>query len=205
MRHLTPSLLAAASLTALTVLSALAASPAFAANTLQAGNVGFSCSDVLSLTDEGGFVLGCQGDLKVEGSGDNALLSHGTSITLRASASLTLEDLRIVAPSIVLEAPQIAIGSDVVLGDPAGSGSGLVVLNTAGPLRPPAGVDPNRVTLGGGSLSISPGADLRVSEFRDEGVRWSISPATLPVPEPTSWALMLAGLTGLMSLRARRR
>lgn len=197
MRHLCVTLFAAAS---------LLSGAAMAAGTLQTGHVGFSCSDALSLSDEGGFVLGCLGDLKVQGRDEQALLSHGTSITLRATHSLTLDDLRILAPSIVLEAPQIVVGVGVHLGAPAGSGSGQVVLNARTPHPPPAGVDPNRLPQGGGgSLDIAPGADIRVSDFRDQDVRWTISPAALPVPEPTSWALMLAGMTGLLSLRARRR
>lgn len=196
MRHLTATLFAVAS---------LVSSAAGATSTLQTNEVGFACSDVLSLTDEGGFVLGCSGDLRVQGSGDHALLSHGTSITLRASTSLTIEDLRILAPTIVLEAPQISLGTDVLLDAPSGAGSGQVVLNTRGPLRPPAGVDPNRVTVGGGgTVSITPGADLRVSDFRDQDTRLVFQPAALPVPEPSGWALLLGGLGMMACVRLRR-
>lgn len=197
MRSRTLALLGAAS---------LLSSAAMATSTLTTHNVGFSCSDTLSFNDAGGFSIGCSGDLLVQGAGDDAMLSHGTSITLSATASLTLKDLRIVAPSIVLEAPQITVDSDVALEGPSGSSAGQVTLNTNLPLRPPAGVDPNRVVLRtDGSLDLGSGGGLVVRGWDEQDVHLSLTPVSLPVPEPTSWALMLAGMAGLFGLRTRRR
>jgi len=187
-------------------VASLLSGAAMATSTLTTHNVGFSCTDTLSFNDAGGFVIGCSGDLLVQGAGGDALLSHGTSITLSATASLTLKDLRIVAPSIVLEAPQITVDSDVALEGPSGSSSGQVTLNTNLPLRPPAGIDPNRVALRtGGSLDLGSGGGLVVRGWDDQDVHLSLTPVSLPVPEPTSWALMLAGMAGLFGLRTRRR
>ena len=186
--------------------ASLLSSAAMATSSLTANNVGFTCSDTLSLNDVGGFVLGCVGDLQVQGSGADALLSDSTSITLRATSSLTLKDLRVVAPNIVLEAPQISVGTDVLLDGPSGSSSGQVVLNTNAPLQLPAGVDPNRVAIRtGGSVELHSGGDLVVSNFGEQEIHLSVTPVAMPVPEPSTWALLLAGVTGLLGLRARRR
>lgn len=191
---------------ALLGVASLLSSAAMATSTLTTDNIGFTCSDTLSLDDVGGFVVGCVGDLQVQGSGADALLSHGTSITLRATSSLTLKDLRVVAPSIVLEAPQITVSIGVFLDNPVGSSNGQVVLNAHTALQLPAGIDPNRVTIGtSGSLDIAPGSNIQVTNHGEQDIHLSLTPASLSVPEPTSWALMLAGVAGLFGLRRTRR
>ncbi len=187
---------------ALFAAASLLSSGAMASGTVNISDVDFTCSQALSVNDTGGFVVGCVGDLQVQGNGANPLLSHGTSITLRATSSLTLKDLRVVAPSILLEAPRIDVMLGTSLDNPRGSAQGEVKLNTHVNWGADNRVDPNRIAFGnGGALSISPGAPIQVAAGNGSGGRLSLSAA--PVPEPSTWALLLGGL-GLMAFLRRR-
>lgn len=187
---------------ALFAAASLLSSGAMASGTVNISDVDFTCSQALSINDTGGFVVGCVGDLQVQGNGANPLLSHGTSITLRATSSLTLKDLRVVAPSILLEAPRIDVMLGTSLDNPRGSAQGEVKLNTHVNWGADNRVDPNRIAFGnGGALSISPGAPIQVAAGNGSGGRLSLSAA--PVPEPSTWALLLGGL-GLMAFLRRR-
>lgn len=189
-------------LIALFAAASLLSSGAMASGTVNISDVDFTCSQALSVNDTGGFVVGCVGDLQVQGNGANPLLSHGTSITLRATSSLTLKDLRVVAPSILLEAPRIDVMLGTSLDNPRGSAQGEVKLNTHVNWGADNRVDPNRIAFGnGGALSISPGAPIQVAAGNGSGGRLSLSAA--PVPEPSTWALLLGGL-GLMAFMRRR-
>lgn len=183
--------------------ASLLSSGAMATGGVNINNVDFTCSQALSISDTGGFVVGCVGDLQVQGNGADSLLSHGTSITLRASSSLTLKDLRVVAPNILIEAPRIDVMLGTALDSPPGSTHGEVKLNTHVNWGADNRVDPNRIAVGnGGALSISPGAQIQVAADNGSGGRLSLSAA--PVPEPSTWALLLAGL-GLMACARHRR
>lgn len=187
---------------ALFAAASLLSSGAMASGTVNISDVDFTCSQALSVNNTGGFVVGCVGDLQVQGNGANPLLSHGTSITLRATSSLTLKDLRVVAPSILLEAPRIDVMLGTSLDIPRGSAQGEVKLNTHVNWGADNRVDPNRIAFGnGGALSISPGAPIQVATGNGSGGRLSLSAA--PVPEPSAWALLLGGL-GLMAFLRRR-
>lgn len=218
--------------------------------------IGFSCSDTLSINDLGGLQVGCSGDLRVFGSGPDSVLAHPDAIVLRASASLRLEDLRIVAPQITLDASQLLVGPGARL-DASGAGtgqggqagqSGPLTLRVGGDVRLGSGLDPNRVTVattapGGVVMSVNfsgvnfgssrippisgqvsgaffgpvgtssgvidvtrPGlvgasdADRYVTPFL---LAKSVTGTLSPVPEPSTWALLLAGL-GLMAFTRRR-
>lgn len=188
---------------ALLAASSLLSSGAMATGTINISDVDFTCSQALSINDTGGFVVGCVGDLQVQGNGANPLLSHGTSITLRATSSLTLKDLRVVAPSILIEAPRIDVMLGTSLDNPPGSTHGEVKLNTHVRWDADIRVDPNQIAFGnGGALSISPGAQIQVAGGGGvSDVR--LSPSAAPVPEPSTWALLLGGL-GLMAFMRRR-
>lgn len=229
--------------------------------------IGFSCSDTLSINDLGGLQVGCSGDLRVFGNGPEAVLSHPEAIVLRASASLRLDDLRIIAPQITLDAPQLLVGPGAHLdasGARTGQGaqrgqSGPLTLLVGGDVRLGSGLDPNRVTVattvpGGVVMSVgfqasasisgsSFGSDTRLSAWpspisgqvsgaffgpvgTSSGVIDVTSPGPVgssgggrytvpfllsksvtgtlsPVPEPSTWALLLAGL-GLTAFTRRR-
>lgn len=187
---------------ALLAATSLLSSAAMASGTVHFSDVDLTCSQDLSINDTGGFVVGCVGDLQVQGNGANPLLSHGTSITLRATSSLTLKDLRVVAPSILLEAPRIDVAVGTVLDTPLGAPNGEIKLNTNVRWDPDARIDPNRIAFGnGGALSVSPGAQIQVAGESGSDIRLALSAA--PVPEPSTWALLLAGL-GLTAFTRRR-
>lgn len=235
-----------------------------AAGAQASGNpeIGFSCSDTLSINDLGGLQVGCSGDLRVFGSGPDSVLAHPDAIVLRASASLRLDDLRIFAPQITLDASQLLVGPGARLdasGAGAGQGgqSGPLTLRVGGDVRLGAGLDPNRVTV----VTTAPGSAVLSANFSgaifgssfNSPINLSPRPAYIsgqvsgaffgsagtssgvidvtgpslvgasgggryvapfllskpvtgalsPVPEPSTWALLLAGL-GLMAFMRRR-
>lgn len=215
--------------------------------------IGFSCSDTLSINDMGGLQVGCSGDLRVFGSGPDAVLAHPDAIVLRASASLRLDDLRIIAPQITLDAPQLQVGQGASL-DASGHGtaqgglSGPLTLRVGGDVRLSARLDPNRVTVattapGGVVMSVNfsgvnfgsshipsisgqvsgaffgtAGTSSGVIDLTRPGIvaaseagpyaapflpSKSVAGTLSPVPEPSTWALLLGGL-GLMAFVRRR-
>lgn len=183
--------------------ASLLSSGAMATGTVNISDVDFTCSQVLFINDTGRFVVDCVGDLQVQGNGANPLLSHDTSITLRATSSLILKDLRVVAPSILIEAPRIDVMLGTSLDNPPGSPNGEIQLNASVNWGADNRVDPNRIAFGnGGALSISPGAQIQVAAGNGSGGRLPLSAA--PVPEPSTWVLLLAGL-GLMAFARSRR
>ncbi len=129
--------------------------------------IGFSCSDTLSINDLGGLQVGCSGDLRVFGSGPDSVLAHPDAIVLRASASLRLDDLRIISPQITLDATQLQVGPGASL-DASGHGmgqgaqSGPLTLRVGGDVRLGAGLDPNRVTV----VTTSPGGVVMTVGFQ---------------------------------------
>lgn len=222
-------------------------------------DIGFSCSDTLSINDMGGLQVACSGDLRVFGSGPDSVLAHPDAIVLRASASLRLDDLRIVSPQITLDAPQLEVSPGARL-DASGQGtgqSGPLTLRVGGDVRLGAGLDPNRVTVattapGGFVMSANFSGAIFGSSFNppihlsprpsftsgqvsgaffgpvgtSSGVIDVTSPGLVgtsgggryavpfllpksangtlsPVPEPSTWVLLLAGL-GLMACARRR-
>lgn len=220
--------------------------------TIDATDVSLHCSDALSINDVDGLVVRCSGDLRVSGAGPDSVLRGARSVTLQAASDLRLDDLHIVSPRIVLDAPRVSLGNQARLDashHPTGSDRGSIVLRTGGDLRLGAGLDPNRVNVTvepGGSVVMAvnfsgvvfgsmfqPGGNLSVASGfvggSVSGVRFNagtnvtgaalsapsryIAPFLLaqastaslsPVPEPTTWALLLGGISALGFLRRRR-
>lgn len=153
--------------------------------------IGFSCSDTLSINDMGGLQVGCSGDLRVFGSGPDSVLAHPGAIVLRASASLRLDDLRIVAPQITLDASQLLVGPGARLdatghGTGQGGQSGPLTLRVGGDVRLGSGLDPNRVTVATtapGSVVMSVGFQASASI---SGSRFSSNASQSAWPSPIS-------------------
>ena len=154
--------------------------------------------------------MDCAGDLSLTGLAPNARLEAADAITLRADGRLSLSDLTLVAPHIVLDGLEVVLNGGLV--SPGGTID--VFANRAPSQRPPMGSGP---TAPGGSIVITPGAMIHVAGHEGrpsvsaggrlqmlsgsltltteptEGFL-SLSPSLSPVPEPGAWALALSGL-----------
>lgn len=138
---------------ALPMAAMLCTSAAMAHASVSATDVGFSCSQTHSIDDTDGLLVGCTGDMRVFGSGADSVLSSPGSLTLRATASLRLDDVRLVSPRIVLDALQVFVSSDVRLDasgtarPSTGTTGGQGVLSAGGDVRLGGGLDPNRLQV----------------------------------------------------------
>jgi hypothetical protein len=183
-RHRTVLAMAAA-LTAFTALSTVA-TPAQAA--FQLSNVGLQCSDSLVVQEGDAYVLSCVGDLNVQGLGGTGSFQADTSITLNATGNLSLLDVVLRAPNIVLTG-----GSSVTVDIGVTLDGGDVQLTATGVTTPREG----------GGIVISNGGSLGSNDPKFGDV-------TLPtvgsaVPEASGWATMALGLIGLAGLVRRSR
>ncbi len=211
-RHRTVLAMAAA-LTAFTGLSTVT-TPARAA--FQLSNVGLQCSDSLVVQEGDAYVLSCTGDLTVQGLSGQGSFIADTSITLNATGNLSLLDVVLRAPNIVLNGATVSLNSgttltpmpsgvtDPRLTDPgAASGSGGVVLvngsdpGTVGGAQGPSGgrTEGGTIVSGGGGLGSND------PQFGG-GVLTTVGSA---VPEASGWATMALGLIGLAGLVRRSR
>lgn len=165
--------------------AALLLSGAAAAQASVGPEISFSCSDTLSINDVGGLQVGCSGDLLVFGNGPDSVLAHPNAIVLRASASLRLEDLRIISPQITLDAPQLQVSQGVSLeaSGPSDGQSSAKPLRVDGDVRLEAGQDPNRVartmpTPGGVVMSVNFSGVIFGSSF-NSSINLSSGPSSI--------------------------
>ena len=195
----------AAALTAFTALSTVA-TPARAA--FQLSNVGLQCSDSLVVQEGDAYVLSCTGDLSVQGLGGQGSFIADTSITLNATGSLSLLDVLLQAPNIVLHG-----GADLKL---LGSQTGLVgtgvSLSAGGVIELGGFIDTRGDGTAGGTLSTLGGTSPREGGgivVSGGSVLGSNDPkfgdVNLPtlgsaVPEASSFAMMASGLVALVGL-----
>ena len=174
-----------------------------------------SCSGTLTETWGDSITLSCTGDLALSGLTPQARLEAVDSITLSADGSLTIDNLTLRALNISLWG-----GSSVTLHQ-------SIHLDVSGATRvtqrPPTSP---RADLQWGELDIQRGAVISVSQPQTADVQrftggaltlgsagivslnnttgfvLAVAPA-LTVPEPTTWALMLAGALVVAGCRRR--
>jgi len=183
-RHRTVLAMAAA-LASFTALSTVA-TPAQAA--FQLSNVGLQCSDSLVVQEGDAYVLSCVGDLTVQGLSGQGSFIADTSITLNATGNLSLLDVMLRAPNIVLTG-----GSSVTVDISVTLNGGDVQLTATGEATPREG----------GGIVISNGGSLGSNDPKfGGGILTTVGSA---VPEASGWATMALGLIGLAGLVRRSR
>ncbi|TDP82883.1 hypothetical protein EV672_10570 [Aquabacterium commune] len=170
----------AAALASFTALSTVA-TPAQAA--FQLSNVGLQCSESLVVQEGDAYVLSCVGDLNVQGLGGTGSFQADTSITLTATGNLSLLDVVLRAPNIVLTG-----GSSVTVDIGVTLDGGDVQLTATGVTTPREG----------GGIVISNGGSLGSNDPRlGGGVLTTVGSV---VPEASSFAMMASGLIALLGL-----
>lgn len=204
----------ALALAALAFTLGTGSTPAQAA--FQLNHIGLQCSDSLVVQEGDAYTLSCSGDLSLQGLDGQGSFQADTSITLNATGHLSLLDVLLQAPRIVLNAGTVSVNP--------GSALTLVPVGTSDPRLTPPGTDPgaggvllvNGVdigTSGGGQVlpgGRTEGGDIVVgggSLGSNDPKFGDVNLPTLgsPVPEAGSFAMMAAGLIGLVALRVRGR
>ncbi|WP_290904565.1 hypothetical protein [Aquabacterium sp.] len=168
-----------AALASFTALSTVA-TPAQAA--FQLSNVGLQCSDSLVVQEGDAYVLSCVGDLTVQGLSGQGSFIADTSINLNATGNLSLLDVMLRAPNIVLTG-----GTSVTFDSGTTFYGGDVQLTATG------GPTPRE----GGGIVISNGGSLGSNDPKFGGVLPTLGSA---VPEASSFAMMASGLIALLGL-----
>lgn len=184
----------------------------------------FNCSESLTVDTSNGFVMHCTGQLDVLGQGatdPDSVLTNSQFIRIEATKGLSLDQLTLAAPSIELYSAQkvafstnttlIADTIDIQVKTPStGTPSGAIGTSGAPAVLQPIGtrpdialrLDPNRDdALTWGTVEVRSGADLTVRGTMSANPLFVMP--TSPVPEPSTWALLLGGL-GLVALARRR-
>lgn len=194
--------------------TALAAAPGgsgFAVEHLRcAGTESRFIADDLSVV-----TIDCSGDLTLAGGGIHA----GSSISLSSGGALSLEHLTLWAPVVRLTGEQVTFGAGSVIH----VSGGRIVLDARDinlQVRDiPRPGHPDLILDGGGDVTLrtpgdpflrprDTGGDIRLSEgggiVTAGGGGSSIPTLLTPVPEPETWAMLLAGLL-LLAARLRHR
>lgn len=147
-----------------------------------------TCNGAFSQSWSDAIVLDCAGDLSLTGTQADVRVTSVTSITLRAGGMLQLLNLTLDAPVISLNAggefdfqnAQLLTGSSAG-GSPTPPAGGNIGIGGPGRVPPIGDV--------GGPIQIEPGGNI--------GLPGSFDPPVIAVPEPATWALLLAGLTAV--------
>lgn len=172
-------------LLAITAAAMVCAAPGLAqAATIYApGNA--ICSGEFSTETSGDVSLFCRGDLALTGG---EIVSEAKLLIL-ASGSLSLGDIRLVGSEITLATlfSAINIGEKVIFDTTSGEQPQVTLVNVLGSYTPPL-VPADTIYPGYGSVSST---------------LTFYTPPMNAVPEPTTWALMLAGVAMLGALRRR--
>lgn len=153
-----------------------------------------TCSGAFSQSWSDAVMLDCAGDLSLVGTQADVRVTSPVSITLRAGGMLQLLNLTLMAPAIAVQVDGAFYMQDTVFLFESPSGwmpppppsPGANLTGPGGPINPvgPIGpIGPIRLTPGG-SFDLSP-------------------PSISPVPEPTTWALIAAGLAIVAARRPR--
>lgn len=210
-----------AALTASACALALGALASSAQAAFQLNHIGLQCSDALVVQEGDAYTLSCSGDLLLQGQdGQQGNLLADTSITLNATGNLSLLDVLLQAPRIVLNGSKVSVSTGTVLsllsggvtdprltdprlkdpGTAAGAG-GVLLLNGvdlgapgAGQVAPGGSTEGGSIVSGGGSLGSN---DPKFGDL-------NLLAAGSTVPEPSGWATMAMGLMALMGLARRR-
>lgn len=171
--------------------SAAAIAAAFFVSTAQAAvvstHVTAECSGSFNVSNTAGLSWRCEGgDLSVVGQDGLGFLGSDVAIELFASGKLSLAGMTLTAPVIKLAGDEVFLGQDIVLdaGDTHVSGTRPITQRDERDI-----VNWNRFDIGGdgGSVTISPGANISVGA----------------VPEPGALALFCVGMLA-MGARLRR-
>lgn len=133
-----------------------------------------TCNGAFSQSWSDAIVLDCAGDLALTGTQADVRVTSPVSITLRAGGMLQLLNLTLAAPVINLDAGTLDFQN-----------AQLLTGGTGAPPAPPAGGNIG-IGLGPGTIGGLPG---------------SFDPHVIAVPEPTTWALLLAGLATVVLRR----
>ncbi|QID16689.1 PEP-CTERM sorting domain-containing protein [Nitrogeniibacter mangrovi] len=180
-----------------------------------------SCDGDLSFIDGANTRIACSGDLVLDGNA----LSADESIWVHSDTRIEVIDATLRAPAIMLDALQINVAGRlsadgaISLGVPPTHSGDTIRWTDSGPVALAGdgiALSPgSRLTLwsdatrsgdggpaaqAGGSIALSPHGQLTLSDG-------SMSPGSTisVVPEPTVWAMLLAGLTLLSWAPKRRR
>lgn len=192
-----------------------------------ASNAGTSdCSGTVTFSQGPTTYLGCDGHLRLD---DGFVLEADTAISLWASQSLAVLGATLRAPRIDISAGMIDFANLSIL-DASRSGTQIdnlqIVGSAAGPT--PIRLDPRlfagaTILISGADMSVSGGsghgATIHAGQPRviddgtvvltgnivtDGGVRLLPPTMITTIPEPETWAMMVAGL-GLIAQIARRK
>lgn len=157
-----------------------------------------SCSGSQSFDTDNGLTFICSGDFSLK----SGSLSSDTSISVSSLGSLSLDAFTLSAPSILLNAASIHVGSDTTLightinlsaNDMVIDGQ-LILSDSDGSIVLNSGGD---VGLGSGSTNIklipTAGGDISLGS----------GSTTSLVPIPTSFTMLLTGLLALVTISRR--
>lgn len=159
---------------------------------VQTNNVNAQCSNQFTMSGGGGLQWLCAGDLLLSGFEGMGTISSDVGINLRATGTLTLDNITLLAPEIKLDAGSLQIHATSVLS------AGNINLTSRTIRRPTdATGTPTPIVSGGGTVQLSNGGSIGLSGQ-------DLNPLTPSVPEPATWGLALISLLAMGATYRRR-